>query len=243
MSNIFYVALCDDNKFDLQIITEQLQKLNQCDISMEILPLENGCQLVDLYKKGRRFDLLILDMCMKPLNGIETAKLIRGYDSAVPILIVTASMQFALEGYKVNACRYFLKPIEQEQFLTEIKDIFNSLNQPSRPYYIIHHDKGVTKVRFSDIYYFESNMRNITLHAKNERHQFTGKISKIADQLKPFDFIRVHKSFVVNPQHVANIHKGVITMENSAKIFVSKYRTKEVYDTIMNYTVVDHASG
>lgn len=218
MITIFYVALCDDNREDIQVIIKQLYKLSGNDISMEIIPVENGYQLVDLYRNGRRFDLLILDICMDKINGIETAKLIRSYDSAVPILIVTASMDFALEGYKVNALRYFLKPINQEQFLTEIKNIFEGLNKLSRPYYIIHHENGITKIKFDDIYYFESNMRSISVSTRNEQHQFTGKISEIADQLKPFDFIRVHKSFVVNPQHVTNIYKGIITMEKQWKI-------------------------
>ena len=235
---MFYIALCDDNKIDLQILSAHLQELTNAGFRMEILPLEAGYELVELYKRGRRFDLLILDMCMEPINGIRTAEMIREYDSSVPIIIVTATMQYALEGYKVNACRYLLKPVDRDQFLTEVKAILNHHSKQPWPYYIISNKDGITKVKIDDIYYFESNMRTIKVHTKNQCYEFTGKISDIAEQMEKYGFIRIHKSFVVNLKHVTNIFKGVVTMEDSTKIFVSKYRIKDVYHAVMNYTAL-----
>lgn len=59
-----------------------------------------------MYKNGQRFDLIILDMCMDPINGIETAT-----------IILTSSIEYAVDGYKINAFRYLLKPINKENFL------------------------------------------------------------------------------------------------------------------------------
>lgn len=76
----------------------------------------NGRELVHQYERGRKFDIIILDMLMKPLNGIETARLIRKYDSEVPILIVTGTVEYAMDGYQVNAYRYILKPVDKAYF-------------------------------------------------------------------------------------------------------------------------------
>ncbi len=78
---------------------------------------------------GRKFDIIILDMLMKPLNGIETARLIRKYDSEVPILIVTGTVEYAMDGYQVNAYRYILKPVDKAYFFTGSTDYFDINSQ------------------------------------------------------------------------------------------------------------------
>lgn len=117
---MFYLALCDDCKNDLQEIMECLGALKKENYRMEIMPYLTGPELIREYEIGRRFNLLVLDMYMEPINGIETAKQIRKIDTTVPILIVTSTIEFALEGYSVNAYRYLLKPIDKKVFLNEV---------------------------------------------------------------------------------------------------------------------------
>lgn len=65
---------------------------------------------------------------------------------------------------------------------------------------------------------------------------------KVAEKLEKFNFVRVHKSYVVSLRYVKNIFKGVITMENGVKIYVSKYRSKEVYELLMQYIEAGYGS-
>ena len=74
---MFYLALCDDCKNDLQEIMECLGALKKENYRMEIMPYLTGSELIREYEIGRRFNLLVLDMYMEPINGIETAKQIR----------------------------------------------------------------------------------------------------------------------------------------------------------------------
>lgn len=113
---MLYLALCDDSKDDLQEIMMCLGELKKENYRMEIMPYLTGTALIEAYAKGRRFNLLVLDMYMEPINGIETARQIRKIDTTVPILIVTSTIEFALEGYAVNAYRYLLKPIDKKLF-------------------------------------------------------------------------------------------------------------------------------
>ncbi|MBC8584092.1 LytR/AlgR family response regulator transcription factor [Youxingia wuxianensis] len=233
---MFYVALCDDSKIDLQILTTYLSELKKSNYHMEVLTFNDGYELVKTYKNGRRFDLLVLDMCMDSINGIETAKLIREYDSSVPILIVTSTIQFAMDGYRVNAYRYILKPVEKESFLTEVRNILDQAGQTTQEYFTVSNESGITKIKMDDIYYFESDVRTINLHTKDMQYSFTGKISEIAQRLEAFDFVRAHKSYVVNLKNVKNIFKGIITMENNDTVFMSKHRSKEIYERFLSYT-------
>ena len=102
---MFRIILCDDSPADLQILSNYLDELNK---PLEVICYKDGPSLLQDYKKQRFCDILVLDMRMHPLNGIEVAQEIRKIDDAVPILIVTATVDYAVEGYKVEAFRYIV---------------------------------------------------------------------------------------------------------------------------------------
>lgn len=170
-----------------------------------------------MYKNGQRFDLIILDMCMDPINGIETAT-----------IILTSSIEYAVDGYKINAFRYLLKPINKENFLDLIQDTFFRLSRHNKQYFIFTNENGLNKIALKNIYYFESNVRTISIIAKEGRFSFTEKISEIEEQLESVGFVRTHKSYVVNLKYVSNIFREFITLENNREILLSKYKCKEV---------------
>lgn len=232
---MFYLAICDDCETDLQEIMECLGELKKENVHMEIMPYLNGIELLQAYEKGRRFNLLVLDMYMQPINGIETARQIRKIDITVPILIVTSTIEFALEGYSVNAYRYLLKPIDKKIFLNEVRAILNKQEKADQHYFSISNEQGISKIKMEDILYFESDLKTIYLQCWQQRYAFRGTISAVAVKLEKFNFVRVHKSYIVNLRYVKNIFKGVITMENGVKIYVSKHRSKEFYELLMRY--------
>ena len=233
---MYYIALCDDSPQDLKLLGEYLNELKKRRYPMEVLPLESGKELIELHRQGHKFDLLVLDMCMQPLNGIETAMGVRRFDAAVPILIVTATSQFAVDGYRVNAKRYLLKPVDKEEFLEEVEEILQRTARPGEEYYTFASENGVTRVRHDDIYYFESQARTITLHAQGGSYSFSGRIRDVAQQLEAFHFVRVHKSYVVNLKNVRNLYKDQITLENGAQIPFSKDRSREIHRLFLEYS-------
>lgn len=232
---MFYIALCDDERADLEAHIEQLSKLKQQKYQIEYVCYTNGYELVAAYEAGRKFDLLILDMVMDEINGIETAKKIRQYDNDVPILIVTATASFALDGYKVGAYRYILKPVQPEDFLSQVKYILDFKAREKKQYFSFTGDNGVTKLKTRDIYYFESDARTIKIAAKSGSYYFVGKISAIDEEMGCYNFFRVHKSFVVNFAHISNIYKDTITLDTGDTLPLSKHRSKELHQAFFAY--------
>lgn len=231
---MYTIALCDDSKADIAVLTEYL-KMIQEEYNFECVTFLDGTTLVESYNKGKRYDLIILDMCMEILDGIDTAKLIRKIDDNVPIIIVTATVQYAVDGYKVNASRYIVKPVDKTEFLNTVKEKLKSIAEKKNQFFNFTSNLGTTKVKLQDIYYFESDMRTIYIHLKKETFSFTGKISQIEEQLKDCGFFRVHKSFVINLYHTYNIFKDYVSMDNGEKVPVSKYKHKEVSEKLLEY--------
>ena len=89
-------------------------------------------KLLQAYKSGERFHLVILDMRMEKINGLDTAREIRKLDSDVPLLFVTGTTEYALEGYTVQASRYLLKPVDKQFFLYNVRHLLQPRETPSR---------------------------------------------------------------------------------------------------------------
>lgn len=172
---------------------------------------------------------------MKPLNGIETARLIRKYDSEVPILIVTRTVEYAMDGYQVNAYRYILKPVDKAYFLQEVRTILTSIARLQNKYFSFTNEKGLFKIKTTDIYYFESNMRTLSVCHLGGKTTFTGKISEVEESLSEQSFFRIHKSYVVNLKHIRNIFKDTVTLENGEELPLSRHRSKELRQQFLSY--------
>ena len=127
---MYKVAICDDNPADLQLITDYLTE-PEFHYPLELSSFHDGVELAQAYKKEGQYDLIILDMMMDRLNGIETALKIRKVDQNVAILIVTATVEYAIEGYKINAARYIVKPVSKPEFQKITKNLFASIDKIS----------------------------------------------------------------------------------------------------------------
>ncbi|MEG0359657.1 MAG: LytTR family DNA-binding domain-containing protein [Anaerorhabdus sp.] len=231
---MYKIAIVDDNPFDTKWICECLNKLDVAS-DCEFTCFKDGQDLIDSYKSNQRFDILLLDMLMEKVNGLDTAKFVRTIDSNVEIMIITSTLEYAVEGYTVNARRYYLKPLKQDEFLSEMNQIIDNIKKNEGLTLTIHNAQGISKLKLSDIYYIESLSRTLSIHTQESSITMTGKISEMEESLNKYGFMRVHKSFIVNLKYVKNIFKDTITLDNNETILLSKHKSKQVHDSLMEY--------
>ena len=121
---MFRIVLCDDSPADLMVLRGHLEQLKE-KRPVDIISYTDGLDLLKDYKQKGFCDILVLDMRMETMGGIEVAKHIRQLDDEVPILIVTATVDYAVEGYKVGAFRYIVKPVESGDFLSAVEELLD----------------------------------------------------------------------------------------------------------------------
>lgn len=231
---MYKIAICDDNPADIRLLCSYLEASSiASDIS--ISTFKNGAELVTFYKEKNCFDLIILDMMMDHLSGIEAAEAIRKIDESVTILIVTATVEYAIDGYKVNAVRYIVKPVEKYSFLKLIETLYAEHNKKQEFFYTFPSKSGTTAIPMEDIYYFESELRSIHVSSRQGDYTFTGRISSIEEETSGHNFLRVHKSFIVNMKHIHNIYKDSITLDTGVTIPLSHHKHKEVNQRFLEY--------
>ena len=231
---MFRIVLCDDSPADLMVLRGHLEQLKE-KRPVDIISYTDGLDLLKDYKQKGFCDILVLDMRMKTMGGIEVAKHIRQLDDEVPILIVTATVDYAVEGYKVGAFRYIVKPVEGSDFLSAVEELLDRLQKKQASIFSFPSMNGTTKLMTDHIYYLESDLRTIRVVAKEGTFTFTGTISSLEEQLRTDGFIRIHKSFLVNVSHIYNIFKDSVTMDNKEVLPMSKHKRKEVNQEFLSY--------
>lgn len=231
------VIICDDNVMDLQIIEELLLQYRALHTDRKFA-LEKYIDPSRLYREitnGKTADLYILDMLMPKRTGIDLGKRIRECGGDSIIIYLTSSDDFALDAYGVHAIRYLLKPIEAEK-LFEALDygmfLLEERNE-AEAVYLVKTAEGLAKTPYSQIEYIENANRKLEVHLVAGsilksifiRRSFEKEIEELAAER---NFLQVHKSFLVNLDHVKQLGSGVMIMESGRQIPVSKAKAANV---------------
>ena len=221
--NNIIIGLCDDNIIHRNLLHSYICKFFN-KLNYDILEFLSGEELLTNYPKN--IDLLFLDIQMSDLNGMDTARRIREFDSNVEIIFTTALLDYVCEGYEVNAYRYMLKPIDYNIFKNNMsKCIENIIKKKS--YYLTISDKSkLIKIKFDDILYIETSKRQLIIHTANGHEIIKMSMRKLEKFLNK-DFFRCHNSFIVNLEKINKIDVSDIYI-NNATIPISKHRRKQL---------------
>lgn len=224
------IAVCDDDSE----ITESVIRF--------LLPLES--KLMDIYRvdeyndgielcyeleHGKKYDLIFLDIMMPGRSGVEVGKLIREVlnDNITQIVYVSSENSYAMELFQMRPMDFLIKPVTQEK-MERIMRIAEKVIDGSRNMYIIEKQGLTVRVPVSRIKYIESNARLLTLHSVDEEHSFYGRLDDVYDELKQFNFVFIHKSYVVNYAYVRYVHSDYVELVDKTVLPVSRNRRSEI---------------
>lgn len=227
------VVICDDCIRDLQNVEKLLEMYMAAGIRLEIESFSDACILYDRISRGELADVYVLDMIMSEKSGIDIGSLLRTVGSKSVIIYLTSSDDFALEAYGVHAARYLLKPVSETDFF-EAMDFALSYHKANEEIlFPVKTKMGTVSVPYSKIEYIENYSRMLNVFLTDQepvrsifiRKSFDEEIREIA---RDRSFLRVHKSFLINMNHIKKLEQGNILMENGRRIPVSKTRAAEV---------------
>ena len=226
---MFYIAICDDEKYFRIRERELIAKyMDRKSYKFTIDIYDSGIELLKEKSKIPQYDIIFLDINMKEIDGIKTAREIRKITREVYIVFVTAFITYAPEGYEVDAVRYLLKDDERiEKAMAEcLETVTHKLNDIEHKHTFEFREGKVT-VFFEDILYVESNLHKLIFHmAGNLDRKYTmyEKLDSIEELLHDAGFCRIHKSCLVNLRYVEHVERYKAGLQNGSSLAISKSR-------------------
>lgn len=232
------VAFCDD---DMSVLDELKDLLDQYGAkrSREITydTFYSSLELLDKIEKGVRYDILFLDVILPNENGIDIAKEIRQYDNVVKIIFLTSSSEFAVQSYTVGAYFYQLKPIWKENFYRLMDSAISECQKEEQRSLILRCKNGITRIDLDRLEYCEVLGRTLLFHMENGKIlEGTGSMDKLYGQLSQYEnFVRPHRSFLINMEYIEKISHKAITMENQTDIPIPHGKCCEIKNMYLEY--------
>lgn len=232
------VAFCDDDLSVLNQLNTLIDKY-RVERNQDIVyaDFNSPLELMAQIEKGLRLDVLFLDVVMPGENGIEVAREIRQYDTNMKIIFLTSSAEFAVESYAVGAYFYQLKPIWEESFFRLMDQVISECEKAQQYSLILRCKSGITRIDLNKLEYCEVIGRTLLFHMENgvvlERN---GSLDELLGYLKQYtNFIRPHRSFVINMEYIQNISYKAVVMECLSEIPIPRGKYTELKDMYLEY--------
>ena len=210
----YKIAICDDEQNQIEYITSIVASWSAHEgHGCEIRTFASAEAFLFEYEEDKAYDILLLDVEMKNMNGIELAKRIRKDNNRAEIIFITSHFEFVGEGYEVDALHYLIKPISAEK-LTQVLTKAAEKLSVEPPSMVISSDGEIVKLYESDILYAESYLHYVTIHTKDKEYKIKENISVFESKLSD-DFYRIHRSYLVSLKHITRISRTSVNVGNT----------------------------
>lgn len=181
----------------------------------------------DISQQRKRFDLLFVNISTPDNAGLMAAEYARRMSDSIEIVMTDVDYSHLMLGYRVKALNYILKPYDKAQVAETIDRFYEFFEKTECFFY--KNGYTVEKVRLDSILYFFSSGRKVIIELTgDEEKEFYGKLDDVAATLEGKNFVRSHKSYLVNKRAVVSITKDKLVMENDVEIPISRNRIGDV---------------
>ncbi len=212
----YKIAICDDNSSDIDYVSrfvKEWSKLRNLVIHIDTFPSAES--LLFHYEDESDYDMLLLDIEMGQMNGVELAKAIRKKNKEVQIIFITGYTEYILDGYEVEALHYLLKPVSEDKMYTVFDRAVEKLGQ-KRKTLLVQKTGETIRIPLYEILYVEVVRNYVTIHAREEISvkKTLGELEKELDET----FFRVGRSYIVNLGAISKVTKKDVYLRNGEVI-------------------------
>lgn len=218
--NTYKIAICDDDKKQRENLTTLVKEWAQKNEQLiQLTNFESAESFLFQYAEEKDFDMLLLDIEMGQMNGVELAKAVRREDKEVQIIFITGYMEYISDGYDVEALHYLLKPVSQEKLFGVLDRAAQHLK--SRDKSILFHLQGeVVRIPLYEIRYLEVRQNYVTIHAAEE--YTIKKTLRELEQNLDERFYRIGRSYLVNLHEIKKITRTDVYLKDETVLPLSR---------------------
>ena len=236
------IAICDDNPVELQKTKEYiLTYASQKNISLHIDSYSNGYDLIEM-QKTNPYPLLLLDIVMPGITGIELARKIRSFDTRSIFIYLTTSDEYTKEAYSVNAIGYIMKPLNINSISNTLDRCLRFIGANELKTILVPTKDGTITVNLDTLMYVEHIKHVLFFHLDNgsviSSINSSMSLSELASELFEYsNFIQPHRAYLINMDFITTMTKTDFVLRNNHLIPIPIRRYSQLRKQYFNYVL------
>lgn len=194
----------------------------------------DGKEFVENYNEHNKWDIILMDIEMPSMNGMEVAHKVREIDRDVVIVFITNMAQYAIKGYEVDALDFILKPLNYYTFSMRFTRAVGRVKNREQKQICLNLSNGFKWLDSKDIYYVEIQNRMLYYHTKEGEFAIRGTLKDAQEKLERLHFVKCNQCYLVNLKYVKEIRKNIVVVAQK-ELEISRRNRQAFLLSVMNY--------
>lgn len=231
------IAICDDDKRHGSILEKNVSFfLSQNNVNAETAVYEQSKNLFYDISEGKHFDLLLSDIEMPEIDGMELAKIVKKHLPDLMIIFITSHIKYAVDAYALSIFRYIPKAELNERLPHALADAVGMLQLQTEKYYAIQTATRYEKIPLQKIISVRREGKNsLVSQADGQITRVRKSLAQVYNELGSEDFLFVDRGDIVNIVHIMSMKNGIIELKNGERIPVSQSNLNEIKERLNDF--------
>lgn len=227
------VAIVEDESVYVEQLTQYLRQYEEeRKEGLQITCFSDGDGIVYNYRP--QYDIILMDVQMKFMDGMSAAEEIRKVDKQVIIIFITNMRQYAIRGYEVEALDYVVKPITYFAFSERFARAVEKVKRRVQKNILVNVRGGMLRLAVADICYIESRGHTLIYYTVSGEYEGSDTMREAEENLTQYHFCRGNKGYLINLAHVDGIQDGCAMVRGEALV-LSRGRKTPFMEALTDY--------
>lgn len=224
---MYQIALCDDETTELNKTEQMLISYEKKNPEMKLIirRFESADELLDTVReKNYMPDLILMDIYMPGMIGIEAAKELQEMGNKGRIIFLTTSKEHALAAFGVKASQYLVKPVSKEVLFPILDSFLEEIEEEHRKYLLLRIEGRIQRIPVNELVYCEAQGKSQYLHLSDgTQYNLRRTMAEIYEMLAGYrEFVRVGVAYILNLDHIESLSTQEVQMDNGKKVFLPR---------------------
>ncbi|MCF0117857.1 MAG: response regulator transcription factor [Bacilli bacterium] len=227
------IAVVEDNDDSAQLVEQYILEYSKVNnTKFNVIRFKTANDFLKDYKQI--YSVVLLDIQMPGMNGMDAAFELRKIDKLVSIMFLTTLVQYAQKGYEVDAVSFLVKPVTYYDFSLKFKKALDIALMYENRNIMINTPSGVSRISTNKIMYIEINRHRLYYHLVDEVIEMTGVLSKVEEELKEYGFLKCNQCYLINPLFITSV-KGKTVIVGGDELLISRPKYAQFMKELTNW--------
>lgn len=231
------IAICDDEQDAVVLHEEMVRKsLQTSGIGYKITTYTQSSNLLyDIMDDGFFYDLILLDIEMPGVTGMEISEKIKPFLPNVKIIFVTSHLEYAIDAFELSIFRYVPKDNLDNRLVAAVTDAAKLIELEAGKEYAIQTSSRMEKIPYKDIYYIQRDGKNASIVSSTGISKVRKSLQQVYDELNTPEFIFIDRGYIVNIIQIMKISHGMAVLKNGEQLSISRSHLQKVKQQINRF--------